>query len=451
MLRPTQAAGTINGSVWIAVTTGRPVLGANTFTPGIFSIHAVSSVTSVGRSEIIETGFIYSTDTIGGWEHMNMEKSGLIHRVTTLERVAATGAGAFRDSNVHRDRPFTPAAATTYFVRAYAINANNDTTYNPPLTAAPTSVATLAFSGGRTAINSTTYAETLATTTTDNLVEGLNRDSVDVTVIYSLTGVNDTTFMNYTTGVLRDTIHEYGFVWGFAASPTIADNRIVSNKKRISQDTFGIQFPISTTERTLHVRPYAISLSFEAAGTAPTYGTASSQLMRLPQANTTAAGAVTDSSATLNGNLIWNGGVALIEAGFQLTTVSGDYSDAVIVRPTAIPTAGMSASTIPLGRLEPGTTYHFRAFYINRWGMLTYGTEFPFTTLTSAVMAQRFRDTPVVRDALALTLATVREADRGRIEASIRLFHNMSAAVQSILAPEKALLDSLLAEITEDE
>jgi len=141
----------------------------------------------------------------------------------------------------------------------------------------------------------------------------------------------------------------------------------------------------------------------------------------------------------------------LIEAGFQLTTVSGDYSDAVIVRPTAIPTAGMSASTIPLGRLEPGTTYHFRAFYINRWGMLTYGTEFPFTTLTSAVMAQRFRDTPVVRDALALTLATVREADRGRIEASIRLFHNMSAAVQAILAPEKALLDSLLAEITEDE
>ncbi|MCL2416478.1 MAG: hypothetical protein FWD02_00895 [Bacteroidales bacterium] len=315
-----------------------PVLTATTVTPGIFSAIASSSVTSPGLSAVTEAGIIFSTAST-----FTLTTAGVVVAERTPTGTHGTG-------------PITNAVTgnvlsenTAYFARSFAINAT-DTAYGPIV-----SFTTVAFNGGTTTVNAPNF---------------IRKDTA--TVIMSLTAVNDTTFMNNVTGALRDTIQETGIVWAFNIIPTLADNTIVSNLTRMGTDTLTMATNF-TTAGDLIVRAYAVSFSGNTS-----FSSAQTIRVRYPVGETRTATAVTDSSATLHGYLDFNGGAVLAEAGFEVSTSPTLAVIDHVFNVTTVPTAAMSQITG--GVLSSGTTYYYRAFFVNRFGLRSYGEIRSFTT-----------------------------------------------------------------------
>jgi hypothetical protein len=314
-----------------------PVLTATTVTPGIFSAIVSSSVTSPGLSAVTEAGIIFSTAST-----FTLTTAGVV--IVERTPTGTHGTGAITNAATGN----ALSENTAYFARSFAINAT-DTAYGPIV-----SFRTVAFNGGTTTTAAPNYT-------------ALNT----ATVIMSLTAVNDTSFMNHTTGVLKDTIYETGIVWAFNnTTPTIADNRIVGNLSKMGADTLTMSTSF-TTAGELTVRAYAISFSGNI-----NYSAAQTTRIQFPVGGTRDATVVTDSSATLAGYLDFNGGAVLDEAGFVFGTTSGvlDQSVSAATAPT-----GAFTVAIPDG-LTSGTTYFYRVFFVNRFGLRSYGEERSFTT-----------------------------------------------------------------------
>ncbi len=327
-----------------------PALAPPTVTASIFYANVNGSVTSAGTSAVTKTGILFATDTAGGFNFpsanviMNREKAP----------VGTNGVGAIRDTMTGQNL-LTPN--TKYFVRAYAINAT-DTAYSPV-----TAFTTAKFDGGTTTVAAPDYYK---------------KDSA--TVIVSLTACNDTTY-----GVQKDTIDEVGIVWAFNnAAPTIDanDGKSVSILKKKGTETLTMGTAL-TTSGTLTVRSYSKSFSGEI-----TYEKVDVRVA-FPSGTTYEASKVTDSSAILAGLLDYNGGIALAEAGFV-------YGETSIANPTgmpaalgydsiaeasSMPTSSMSVAIPSEGaKLKPATTYYYRAYFVNRHGLIVYGEEKSFTT-----------------------------------------------------------------------
>jgi len=330
-------------------TDGNFVLAANTLTPTPHFINLAGNVTQAGGTAVTHVGFIYATDTTT-WREFNLN-SGAVTRLAATPGSATTGQGAFSAVlNAPQD------AAQRFFVRSYAIN-GTDTIYSPALTAAPTAVSTTVFGGGETTLAAPNFT-------------ALNT----ATVIMQLATLQDTTWISGTT--LRDTILETGIVWAFnKTAPDTTDNRIKGKLKKRGADTLQMVTNF-TTPGNLVVRAYAISYSGRIS-----YSTAQTVELLLPVGRTLAVTTttITDSSATLRGQLDFNGGVVLGAAGFVYGTVDGVWTDTVRAATAAIPAAG-AVMSLPVTKLAPETQYFYRAYFTNRWGLKVYGDTRNFTT-----------------------------------------------------------------------
>ena len=344
-------------------TASAPAIVAPTFDgASFFFADLASSVTTQGTSQVIRTGFIYALDTVPRAQ-FRIGNAAVEEVYST--RTGHTGAFTNRTGDLPEN--------TRVWVRAFAINEGGDTTYSPALTAAPASFVTKERHGGTTTLAAPNFA-----------LFGLDT----VRIIYNLTAVADTFWLNHTTRAVRDTIYETGIVWEATGNPlllpTSANNVVEGNLTRMGADTlriggFGLTEASVQTPTWLIFRPFATNFSGQTE-----YGPVEAIRIQAPIGVTDAVtvGAVTDTTAafTLRGTLLFNGNTALNEAGFVLTSGTGaldfDNND-TIIRVGTVPTVAMTQAFIA-DRESTNTTWRVKAFFRNQFGILVLGDEETF-------------------------------------------------------------------------
>ena len=162
-----------------------------------------------------------------------------------------------------------------------------------------------------------------------------------------------------------------GVCWNTIGSPTIANSR-TTDGSGIGSFVSSISSLLPAT--TYYVRSYTITSTVVTYGNEITFTTNAS----LPTlATTTAASAITGSTANSGGNVTADGGAAIIERGICYGTTSNPTIIANTKIVDAAPGTGSFISNIT--GLNGGTLYYVRAYATNSVGT-AYGTQISFTT-----------------------------------------------------------------------
>ncbi len=291
-------------------------------------------ITFNGGAEITQRGFVYTSSNLSG-EDLIIDATGV-----TKEVVNGIATGDF-------EKDITGlTAGTTYYYRAYAIN-NFGTAYGKAQSfttlAAPTA--------------STTTASTI-TSTTATLNGNITSDG-------------------------GATITARGFVYATSNADLTIDNTaadivVVSGTTGVfTENITGL-----TAGTTYFYRAYATNSVNTTYGEVQSFTT----LAVAPTASTTAASAITSTTATLNGNITSDGGAVITARGFVYATSNADLTIGIagVTNVTASGTTGVFEKDI--ADLTAGTTYYYRAYATNSVGT-TYGREQSFTTLAAPAVS----------------------------------------------------------------
>ncbi len=273
-------------------------------------------VVSDGGAEITERGVCFATS-----ENPTLDNSE--------KQICGAGIGNFTTKLSDLQR------GTTYYVRAYAINSEG-----------------IAYGEQQSFMTSSTKASV-------------------VTAIPSNIGLTEATVGGEVIDDGGASVSERGICYSHAANPTIANNKI---QKGAGIGVFTHKLTNLTMGATYHVRAYATNVN----GTV--YGESISFTMgtTTPTVSTSSITNITPTSATIEGNVIADGGSAIIERGicYSNTNQKPTTNDLKIAQGT-----GIGVFTCELTDLALGTTYYVCAYATNGNGT-QYGEAKSFTTGT---------------------------------------------------------------------
>ena len=322
----TNEAGTAYSDQKIFVTSNEvslPVVTTNevedvTETTAICS----GEVSADGGSDVIEKGVCWSIN-----EHPTLDN---------YFKVAGTGVGEFSV----QIEGLTPG--TTYYVRAFATNSVG-TAYGDEVTfeTLPSTVVTIP----TVTTNEVTNIEETTATCGGNVTSDGGAEVTDK-----------------------------GVCWSTSPEPTISDN--------FTNDGDGIGAFFSeltglTPGTTYYVRAYATNNQGTAYGDQKEFTTASSAV-NVPTVTTNEVTEITQTTATCGGIVTSDGGADVTQRGVCWGT---KQNPTVVFNHHTNDGAGMGEFISSITELEPGVTYHVRAYAINSEGV-AYGEDVEFTTLS---------------------------------------------------------------------
>lgn len=424
----TNSIGTNYGSEFSFNTT--PGVSPTLTTDNVTNITSTNAnvtltIVSIGGGSLVEKGFVYSTTPTPTTADTKI--GGACNQITN-----PCDVGQY---TLQFSTSLTPA--TTYYVRAYAINQfgtsygqeiSFTTTFNlPSLTTAIVSniTTTTAVSGGadinagggtileKGVVWSTSQNPTINLPTKTNNgggtglftsnITGLNPGTLYYVRAYATNGAG-TSYGNQisftTTSVALPTlttnsvtsitttsascggnissdggsaVTSRGVVWSTSQNPTIADSKTI--------DGTGIGSFLSTitglSPGTLYyIRAYATTLSGTAYGGQQQFTTTGS----VPTLSTTTISSITSSSAVSGGFITSTGGNAITNRGVVWSTSQNPTIALSTKTSEGAGTVGTFVSSIT--GLSPSTTYYVRAYATNSSGT-GYGTQLSFTTTSS--------------------------------------------------------------------
>lgn len=311
----TNAAGTSYGNV-VNFTT---LVALPTVTTTAISTVSSTSVASGGN--VIEDGGADVTARGVCWS------TAASPTIADSKTSNGTGKGIFSSSITGL------TAATTYYVRAYATNSAG-TAYG----------SEISFSTTATIPTLTTVAATLITSNSATSGGSITTDG-------------------------GAAVTSRGVCWSQTANPTIGLSTKTIDGAGVGSFTSSITGLNSLT--TYHVRAYATSSLGTAYGADIVFTTSAN----LPVVTTTAISGITSTSANSGGNVTSDGGATVTARGVcWSTSANPTFSDSHTSN-----TSGTGVFTSSLAGLNPGITYHVRAYATNSAGT-SYGTDISFTT-----------------------------------------------------------------------
>lgn len=156
------------------------------------------------------------------------------------------------------------------------------------------------------------------------------------------------------------TITERGFYLSITSIPTPNDRKIIVNG---TTGNFSSALTGFTANTTYYYVAYATNIV--GTGTGEVYSFRTDVARTIPTVNTLDATNLTDSSATLNGNIVYDGNATITRKGFYYssTNTTPTSSDNIV---TVSGTTRDINST--LTNLTPNTTYYYRAYATNSEG-----------------------------------------------------------------------------------
>lgn len=286
------------------------------------------NVTSAGSATVTSRGVCYSTTA----------------NPTTLDATVVSGSGT--GSFVSNLTSLTPG--TTYHVRAFATSSAG-TAYG-----ADESFTTTASATG--CIATTMYPQTVATGPTTN--------GQTVTIV---------------TDQYAGEYYEITLVAGsFSAGSSVTTDYLTVTTTTNTVIASGVQPVIFSVAAAGTYRVHVFKNA--ACLTEAVSRTTTMTKLGIPTVTTTAASAVTASSATTGGNVTSAGtGTVTVRGVCYATTANPTTANSVVTSGT-----GTGAFTANLTGLAMGTTYHYRAYATNASGT-AYGADLTFTTTSQAL------------------------------------------------------------------
>lgn len=272
-----------------------------------------------GGSEVTERGVCYSTSPNP--------------TISDTKVIAGAGTGAFTAELTGL------SIETTYYVRAYAINSKG-----------------------------LSYGEQVSFQTKNR----------SLPIVATLAAKNIT----YTTATIEAEVRESGgsevtergVCYSVSSNPTISDTKIMVGS---GVGMFIANLTDLSVETTYYVRAYATNAKGTSYGDEITFQT---NAYSLPTVNTLEPSYITNSSATVGGNVISDGGTEVTERGicYSLST-NPTISDSKLVAGK-----GEGFFNVELTNLEMATTYYVRAYAVNSKGV-NYGEQVSFQTITGSL------------------------------------------------------------------
>ena len=310
----TNSMGTIYGDEVTFTTSSGAVAMTITEAVNITATSASCSVTinNDGGASITERGICWST----------------AQYPTTGDASVAIGSGTGTfTASMNNLVPFS-----TYYVRAYAINASG-----------------------------TSYSDQISFTTLSGLptISIVTANNITATSAFCSASVSDDGGFD---------VIERGFCWGHFGNPDISGPH-TSNGTGIGQFTSSLADLSSNT--TYHVRAYATNSIGTNYGEEVTF-TTSSGVVTMTLADATS---ITASSALCSVTISDDGGASITERGICWSTAQYPTTSDTSV---AIGT-GLGTFTASMNNLTPSTTYYVRAYTINSIGVC-YSNQISFTT-----------------------------------------------------------------------
>jgi hypothetical protein len=302
------------------------------------TVTIAGTIVSDGGDAITASGIVYGTTATPALGDLGVVDS------TTTPILSAAGSYSFAITGL--------TASTQYFYRAYAIN------------------------GVDTAYGSDVSFTTLATALAADVTTDVTTSVAQTTATIGGTIVSDG----------GSAITASGVVYGTNPTPTLGDLGVVDSTTTplvSSAGSYSFNITGLTLGTTYYARAYAINGVDTAYGLNDTFTT---NPATLPTVTTDAVSNVAQTTATIAGIIVSDGGDAITASGIVYgTTASPALGDAGVVDSTTTPLVSSAGSySFAITGLTASTQYFYRAYAIN--GVDTaYGLDVDFTTLTPAV------------------------------------------------------------------
>lgn len=220
---------------------------------------------------------------------------------------------------------------------------------------------------GNQTIGDNTFVLANYSGTTTLTIQNKVAPTVSTGAVTNNTTGNSATLGGNVTSDGNDAITERGVCYGTSVNPDINGSKVTSAG---TTGAFNVNVAGLSQGTTYHYRAYAINNTGISYGNDATFTTPAK-----PSVSTNAASAIGITSATLNGNVTSDGGLAVSERGFYYHTATNPK-----VGGTKVIVAGTTGVMSSTPALSPGTRYYYIAYATNALGT-TDGIEQSFITL----------------------------------------------------------------------